>query len=139
MKKNYRPLFTRYTVELRETNSTVYHPYKGSKELTPLQFALFETAIKAIDAHYQALIRTNYVPKSPANTVNIVVSLDGASNPDSEAEWLASYEHARRWHREIAERHGFTLEKLDLPPEAAYADYLYCCKQLGPLYYDLLD
>jgi hypothetical protein len=139
MKKKYLPMFARYNVILRQTNATVYHPYRGSIEVNPLQFALFETAIKAIDAHYQALIRTRFVPQSRANTVNIVVSPDGASTPGSDADWLASYEKARRWHREIAERHSFALEELNLAPEAAYADYGYCCKELGQLYYDLLD
>jgi len=139
MKKKYLPLFARYGVKQRETTSTVHHPYKGATEVNPLQFALYETAIKALDAHYQALIRTRFVPQTPSNVVNIVVSPKGTSTPVAESEWLASYENDRCWHRQIAEQDGFTLEDFTLTANAAYADYRYCCNELGELYYDLLD
>ena len=140
MKKKHLQLFSRYNVRLRQANSKVFHPaYKTWTEVTPLQFALYESAIKAIDAHYQALIRTRYVPQATANMGHIVISHEGASSPDSEAQWRASYEGHRRWHTEIANQDGFKLEAVELSPEVASADYRYCCKELGSLYHDLLD
>lgn len=140
MKKKYQQLFARYNVHLRQANSKVYHPaYHTWTEVTPLQFALYETAIKAIDAHYQALIRIRYVPQGAKNVVNIVISPKGSSTPASDAEWLASYERARQWHAEIAKQDNFELEEVKVSPDVAYADYRYCCRELGPLYHDLLD
>ena len=140
MKKKYQQLFDRYNVHLRNTKSKVYHPAHHTwTEVAPLQFALYETAIKAIDAHYQALIRIGYVPKRARNVVNLVISPMGSSTPDSDAEWLACHESSRQWHGEIAKRDGFQLVEVEVSAEAAYADYCYCCRELGGLYYDLLD
>lgn len=128
IKKRYQQLFARYHVRLRQANSKVYHCLRPrATEVTPLQFALFETAVKAIDAHYQALIRMRYVPNM------------GSSTPDSADEWVASYESTRELHGNIARRNGFTLENSQVSPEVAHANYLYCCRELGDLYYDLLD
>ncbi|MBX9679728.1 MAG: hypothetical protein K2X38_13275 [Gemmataceae bacterium] len=133
--KKAQALFAKYGTKLRDANTRVFHPvYQTWTECTPAQFAIYETAIKAIDAHYQALIRTKYVPRG-----SVLVLGQSNSDPDGEAEWLESYAETRAHHKEIAERDGFALADLEYEASEAYADYRTCCLALGSLYHDLLD
>src|SRR4051812_34374000 len=98
--KKLEGLFDRYQVKLRKGNSKVTHALYGSTvEINPVQFAVFETAIKAL-----------------------AVSWELSNWPQSDIEKFM------QWQLSIAQRNGIELCGFSgkLTSEQAADDYRYC-------------
>jgi len=115
-------LFLKYRTRLRDKPTTVTHAVYGtSKELTPLQFAVYETAMKA-----HALNWRNCPAKAMAH-------FDNTTTPaEDNAEWMD----------QLAGKDGIQLlydPSIDF--EQAGRDHYACVDWLTKegLYYDLLD
>lgn len=122
--KRLEALLEKYGVKLRTTESVVEHlTYRTKTTVPPLEFAVFEAAVKALDASWLA----------------------AAGNAGSLTVGSQVIRYDRQWHRHIATINGFALLDEITPGMAASRDYALdnhyfsnLLKEAG-LYYDLLD
>jgi hypothetical protein len=119
--KHLQELFARYNTKLRKRPSVVTHAAYGTRtKLTPLQFAVYETAIKA-----NALAWRNAEGPLPR--------FDSTDTP---------VEDNAEWYEMIATKDGFKLHyDPSISMEQANEDYYICVDWLAEegLYHDLVD
>lgn len=120
--KKLQKLLDKWQTNLRQTPQVVTHQGSGERaEISPLQFAVYETALKALSTHYFVELRLR---DNRHWAIETLVYYHGvAGRNDIHLPWIDD--------KQITQKHC----------DSTANDYNYCCGLIikDGLYYQLLD